>query len=151
MNTPIRGKVAYVLNNGDIVINVGRAHGVHRGMYFDVIDDHNLEIRDPDTQEVIGSLEVSKIKVEVIDTQEKISVATPHLPVKRKGGDSYRVSIPLGPFARSLMPPSWVAEDAISRSEKDSNVEVGNSVVEFIGEIYPDNIDRERIAADIEE
>lgn len=151
MSTPIRGKIAYVLDNGDIVINVGRAHGVRQGMRFDVIDDNNLEIRDPDTREVIGSLEVSKIKVEVIDIQEKISVATPHLPGERRVGDSYRISIPLGPFARSLMPPSWVAEDTISKSEKDSDVEIGNSVVEFIGEIYPDNIDREQITVDIEE
>ena len=101
MRKPIRGKVAYVLGNGDIVINVGAVHGVRLGMYFDVIDDHNLEIRDPDTQEVIGSLEVSKIEVEVIDTQEKISVVTPRRSVERKTEDSYRV----GPFARSLMPP----------------------------------------------
>ncbi len=151
MSTPIRGKVAYVLNNGDIVINVGAAHGVHRGMYFDVLDDRNLEIRDPDTQEVIGSLEISKIKVEVIDIQEKISVATPHLSVERRTEDSYRVSIPLGPFARSLMPPGWVTEEAISRSKKDNNVGIGDSVVQFIGEIYPDNIDREQITVDIEE
>ena len=151
MSTLIRGKIAYVLDNDDIVINVGAAHGVHRGMYFDVLDDHNLEIRDPDTEEVIGSLEVSKIKVEVIDTQEKISVATPYLSVKRRTKSVYRVSTPLGPFARSLMPPSWVTEEAISRSEKDSDVEVGNSVVQFIGEIYPDNIDREQITVDIEE
>ena len=132
MSTPIRGKVAYVLNNGDIVINIGAAHGVRPGMYFDVIDDHNLEIRDPDTQEVIGFLEVSKIEVQVIDTQEKISVATPHRSLERKTEDSYRV----GPFARSLMPPGWLTEDAISRGEKGSDVEVGNSVVQLIGVLY---------------
>ena len=151
MSTLIRGKIAYVLDNGDIVINVGAAHGVHRGMYFDVIDDHKLDIRDPDTKEVIGSLEISKIKVEVIDTQEKISVATPHLSLKKRAKGVYRVSTPLGPFARSLMPDSWVTEDAISWSGKNSDVEVGNSVVQFIGEIYPDNIDRKQITADIEE
>ena len=137
MSTLICGKVAYVLDNGDIVINVGTAHGVHRGMHFDVIDDHGLDIKDPDTEEVIGSLEVLKIKVEVIDTQEKISVAAPHdgLLVRNRASSVYRVSSPVGPFARSLLPAGWVEGDTISLSEKDSNVKIGDSIAQVIEEI----------------
>lgn len=142
MSTPIRGKVAYVLDNGDIAINVGLDHGVHLYMCFDVIDDRQLDIKDPDTEEVIGSLEVSKIRVEIIDTQEKISVATPYdgLSVRKRARGVYRVSQSIGPFARFLMPASWIATDA-----KDSSVKIGDSVIQVIENSDTDDIDEERI------
>ena len=62
MITPIRGKVARVLNEREIAINIGTAHGVTVGMYFDVIDPHYENIKDPDTNEVLGSLGRPKVR-----------------------------------------------------------------------------------------
>ena len=49
MTKPIRGKVARVLNKHEIAINLGTAKGVTVGMYFDVLDAHYEDIKDPDT------------------------------------------------------------------------------------------------------
>ena len=69
MITPIRGKVARVLNKHEIAINVGTAKGVAVGMYFDVMDAYD-EIEDPDTGEVLGSLERPKVRVKIVHVQE---------------------------------------------------------------------------------
>ena len=70
MTKPIRGKVARVLNTREIAINVGVEDGVTVGMYFDVMDLQYEDIRDPDTDEVLGSIERPKVRVKVIHVQE---------------------------------------------------------------------------------
>jgi hypothetical protein len=133
MNEPIRGKVARILNEREIAINVGTAHGVFIGMCFDVIDAQDEEIKDPDTGEVLGSIERSKVKVEVTHVQEKLSVATT-CEVKRMniGGEGT-----YGPFTSFLMPPKWIEKYETLRtqdkgwgplSESNSYVKTGDPV-----------------------
>ncbi len=132
MNEPIRGKVARVLNEREIAINVGTAHGVSIGMYFDVIDAQDEEIKDPDTGEVLGSIERSKVRVEVTHVQEKLSVATT-CEVERMniGGEG------TGPFTNFLMPPKWIEKYETLRTrdkgwgplpESNSYVKTGDPV-----------------------
>ena len=122
MTELIRGKVARVLNKYEIAITVGTADGVTIGMYFDVMDAHEQNIDDPDTGEVLGSIERSKIRVKVIHTQEKLSVASAgpfFLSAREMSSGKYRSSGLLGPFARSLMPPAWVTKyDTVKHTEK---------------------------------
>ena len=135
MNELIRGKVAQVLNEREIAINVGTEHGVYLGMYFDVIDTQDEEIKDPDTGEVLGSIERAKVKVQVTHVQEKLSVATTYqverMNIEREG--TY------GPFTNFLMPPKWVEKYETLRirdkgwsplREIDSYVKVGDPVVQ---------------------
>ncbi|MDE0041408.1 MAG: hypothetical protein OXT74_05195 [Candidatus Poribacteria bacterium] len=127
MNKPIRGKVARVLNGREIVLNIGTANGVVVDMYFDVIDADELEIRDPDTNQLLGSIERSKIRVKIIHAQEKLSVAacSPYVSVrqwKSSGWTSSRGT--LGPFAKSLL----------QSEETDSEASVGDAVVQVIEE-----------------
>ena len=136
MIEPIRGKVASVINEREIAINVGTANGVRVNMYFDVVDTQNEEIKDPDTGEVLGSVERTKIKVKVTHVQEKLSVAsTYHAETVNIGGERGF----LGPFARSFMPPKWVKKYETLRTEDkslfpideyDSLVKVGDPVVQ---------------------
>ena len=65
MTKPIRGKVARILNSRDMVINVGSGSGVVVGMRFDVMDARGEDVEDPDTGEVLGSVERSKVRVEI--------------------------------------------------------------------------------------
>ena len=104
MVKPIRGKVARVLNKHEIAINVGTAHGVAVGMYFDVIDANELDIKDPDTGEVLGSIERGKIRVKITYVQEKLSVAAahPYLSPAQIASSGYRSSSP--PLVHSLPP-----------------------------------------------
>ena len=110
MIEPIRGKVARVLNKYEIAITVGTVDGVNVGMYFDVMDAYEQDIEDPDTGEILGSIERSKIRVKIIYAQEKLSIAAahPYLSAREMSSGRIRSSGTLGPFARSLMPPAWV-------------------------------------------
>ena len=139
MNEPIRGKVASLINEREIAINVGTTGGVAVGMIFDVMDTPDEEIRDPDTNAVLGSIERPKIRVKVTHVQEKLSVASTYLVKSVNiGGSAYHK---LGPFSKSLMPPNWVTkyetfkkeqETADELDEEDSRVKTGDPVVQVI-------------------
>ena len=148
MITPIRGKVARVLNEREIAINIGTAHGVAVGMYFDVIDPHYENIKDPDTNEVLGSLGRPKVTVQVTHVQERLSTAMTYRSKKVDPGDyDYRGYDLLGPFARSLMPSSETTKYETLRKtgklgnepdeldEHESYVNTGDPVVQVIGDI----------------
>ena len=76
-------------------------------MYFDVLDAHYEDIKDPDTGEVLGSFERPKVRVKIIHVQEKSSLATTCTATLERVniGWHHWKNISLGPFARSLMPP----------------------------------------------
>ena len=76
MTTLLRGKVARILDTRNLVINLGATHGVVVGMYFDVLDPKGEDIRDPDTHEILGSLERPKVRVQIVKTEDRISVAS---------------------------------------------------------------------------
>src|SRR2546425_9679519 len=75
-DNPIRGKVARILNSRELAINVGATDGVKVGMYFDVLDPKGEDIKDPDSGEVLGSLERPKVRVKVAKVQDHLSVAS---------------------------------------------------------------------------
>ena len=135
---PIRGKVARVLNAREIAINKGYADGIKMGMYFDVRYPESGDIIDPDTNKVLGSIERTKVRVRVTEVQEKWAVASTY---ERATVDS---PASFGPFARSLMPASWINKyeiETLRKSDKfspvdidedDSDVKVKDPVVQVI-------------------
>lgn len=71
---PIEGKVAQVISERDIAINRGSSAGVEVGMRFKILSSKPSEVRDPDTDELLGTVEISKVEVEVISVQENLAV-----------------------------------------------------------------------------
>ncbi len=69
----IEGKVARILDEYSIVINVGRNNGVVNGMVFAVFVQSNEEVKDPDSGEVLGKLENIKEHIFVAHVQDKFS------------------------------------------------------------------------------
>lgn len=134
MTELIRGKVAQVLSSRDFALNVGSANGVVVGMDFDVIDQ--AEIKDPDTEELLGLIELSKARVRVTDVQDRLAVATTYRETRTQRIDG---SLALGRFSRSLMPSSWLAEyetlkTSESAWEEGRTVTTGDSVVQVVRE-----------------
>ena len=138
MTKLIHGKVARVLNKREIAINVGTENGVTIGMYFSVMEIHDEDIKDPDTGEVLGSIERPKVRLRVTHVQERFSVAATYRKDQVNTGGDF---LSLGPFARSLMPPNWVTRyETLSKieeamdvlDEEDSYVKVGDLVVQVI-------------------
>ena len=107
MTEPIRAKVAKILNSREVVITAGSEQGVRVGMRFDILDRKGENITDPDTGKVLGSVERPKVRVEIVQVQERISVASTY---KRKmvneGGNALEFGF--GDYARALTPSKWV-------------------------------------------
>ena len=70
----IEGKVAKILNSREVVINKGASDGVRIGMKFN-IQEHGINIIDPDSKEQLGCLTRSKITVEAVDVKPRFSIA----------------------------------------------------------------------------
>ena len=66
------GKIADVIDQYRVVINIGASDGVRVGQRF-LIYKIGDEILDPDTKESLGRLEIIKGKGEVIHTQERLA------------------------------------------------------------------------------
>lgn len=154
MTKPIRGKVASVINEREIAINVGTTHGVTVGMYFDVMDAHDEDIRDPDTNEVLGSIKRPKVRVKITYAQERLSVASTYRSKRVNLGGSgggIVAALDLGPFSKSLMPPNWVTkyetlkkrdrttEGLNELNEEDSLVQTSDPVVQVLETDEADN------------
>lgn len=70
----IIGKVARILSDEEVVLNVGSEDGVKAGMEF-VIFSGSDHIIDPETGEDLGAIEIVKGRVGVYHVQDKISLA----------------------------------------------------------------------------
>ncbi len=139
----ISGKIARVLNTREVAINKGQRDGVKVGMIFKVLSLKGSEIRDPDTQETLGSVELVKTRVKVKVVYDRIAVATTYRKRRVNVGGSG-----LGGFGSRLFePPKWetqyetlkTEEAAVEElDEEDSYVQIGDPVVQ---EVNPEEID----------
>jgi len=141
---PLRGKVARILDSRNLVINVGYQQGVELGMYFDVMDPKGEDIQDPDTHEILGSIERPKLRVRITSVQEKLSVASTYKKKKiNLGGESFPATL-ISDYSRYLMPPKWVTKYETFKtneqtwedlSEEQSFVKTGDPVVQVVTQI----------------
>ncbi len=70
----IQGKVAKILNEFQLVLNVGAEQGVRKGMDF-VIFEQGMEVENPDGGDSLGRMELVKGEVTVSHVQDKMSIA----------------------------------------------------------------------------
>lgn len=85
MTELICGKVAAIVDDTTVVLNVGSRHGVHEGMLFAIVAQHQ-EIRDPETGESLGRWESVKGRVVVTHVQERMCTARAPLLDAEAGG-----------------------------------------------------------------
>ena len=79
MAEPIEGKVAKLLDDQTLILNVGRAHGVSQGMVFCIYAPVE-DVKDPDTGESLGSWEAVKGYVQATHPQERLTVCRAYQP-----------------------------------------------------------------------
>ena len=133
----IKGKVARILNSKEVALNIGRKNGVELGMLFNILDSKSYEIEDPDTGEMIGSVERPKVRVKITHVQDGVSVASTYIIERVNVGFS---RIEFSPFTTgTLVPPRWVnrteflktkEKDWEDLDEKESYVSTGDPVVQ---------------------
>lgn len=71
---PITGKVAAIVDDTTLVLNVGSREGVREGQLFAIVASH-AEIFDPDSGESLGAWESVKGRVVVTHVQERMATA----------------------------------------------------------------------------
>ena len=134
----IRGKVARILNSRELVIKLGTEQGIELGMLFDVLDPKGEDIKDPDTGDILGSVERPKVRVKVNKLQDRICVASTYKKTDVNVGGS---GVGIGGFANYLMPPKWITKYETLKteektwedlSEEESYVKIGDPVIQAI-------------------
>jgi len=83
MTDSICGRVAAIIDDTTLVLNVGSAQGVREGMVFAIVSEHQ-EILDPDTGASLGSWEIPKARVVVTHLQERM--CTVRSPRRQEAG-----------------------------------------------------------------
>lgn len=134
----LQGKVASVLNSREVAINIGSASGVEVGMKFDIMSDEKEDILDPDTNDVLGSLDRPKVRVLVSYVTDMFAIASTY----RKTSVNVGGIGGIGPsFAKLLSPPKWIETvETLKTSERtwedldesQSYVKTGDLVVQVL-------------------
>lgn len=69
----IDGKIAQIISESHLVINVGSAAGVRPGMLFAILTE-GAEVSDPETGQSLGKWEMPKGHIRALHVQENMSV-----------------------------------------------------------------------------
>ena len=99
----IRGRVAAILNDRELVLNVGEKAGVHEAMRFRILDEPRA-VKDPETGEELGEVSKEKVRVKVVQVQPLLSIARTY--------ETYQVNI------GGLMPDFSFLEKGMFRTRK---------------------------------
>lgn len=70
----LQGRVAAVLNERELAINIGGTQGVKQGMIFAIMTESPLEILDPETKEILGTFQREKVRVKAMEVHDKVSI-----------------------------------------------------------------------------
>jgi hypothetical protein len=114
MSELIEARVAQILNSRDLVLNKGQGDGVEPGMVFEILAPQGEEIRDPETDEVLGSVERPKVVVRIVQVEPKLAVARTFRSHRRNigGADTTRQ------WMRVFEPAKYVVEyDTLKTSD----------------------------------
>ncbi len=84
MLRPIEGKVIKILDEYNILINLGWKDGLADDMNVVVFTTGSEEVKDPNTDESLGCLELVKGHLKVAHVQERCSICAAE-PVKKVG------------------------------------------------------------------
>jgi hypothetical protein len=135
------GKVAAVLNERELVINIGSRNGVEEDAKFKVLANEPTEIIDPETGEFLGTLDREKVRVRAVEIQERLTICRTYRVEYISGGALYNIfSGGLAAFGNE--PPRKVVETLRvdentyppPLSEEESYVKKGDRVVQIFDE-----------------
>ena len=157
MTEPIRGRVARLFNSRQLALNVGRQNGVASGTLFDILDPAYEDITDPETGEILGSIDQAKVRVEVTKVEDRVCLATT--------GVKHRVNVGGGgasmdAIGRLFAPQKWIEvyerldkrpEGTEHIDEVGSYVKVGDPAIQVIEASEEKEVDAQERASDSEE
>jgi hypothetical protein len=137
----LQGRVAQILNERELVINIGQEKGVKIGMKFAVLAETPIEIHDPETGDVLDVLDREKVRVEAAEVRPKITVCRTYVTRVIPGGTLYSGGLISGMTAMSeaLSPPRKVVETLRAKdkslppplSPEESYVKINDRVIQI--------------------
>ena len=131
----LRAKVAKVLNSTDLALNRGAEHGVEVGMRFAILSDRGADITDPDTQEVLDSVEIAKTLVKIISVTPRLAVGRTFRSKGASGGIVAALSfMNTGERAETLRTDERRVQQDLD--PKDSFIKAGDEAVQYTGDSY---------------
>lgn len=128
----IEGKVAGILTERELTINIGSDKGVYGGMTFKVLTRSPLEIKDPETGEILGEVDREKVRVKADEVNKKFTICKTY----RKYRSPRSVLYDIGMLMRSPMvnhETLKVEDSSLPQplSEEESIVKVGDRVIQI--------------------
>ena len=97
----LRGYVARLITDDELVINLGSRDGVKEDMIFSILDEATENITDPKTGEDLGSIERVKAQVKITAVSERLSLGLISWPSRNREGFPGNIGILMGPKPRS--------------------------------------------------
>jgi hypothetical protein len=136
----ISGKVVAVLSRRELVLNVGAADSVVVGMKFVILNSKGVDVTDPDTDVVLGTVEVPKTVVKVVRVDgEHLSVARTFRTVPGSPGIFAAASAMTGqPSRTETLDIASGSSLKAELSEEESYVKRGDVALETKGDEYDD-------------
>ena len=130
MTAAIEGRVAGILDEYHLIINVGAAQGVKEGMRF-VIFAQGADVKDPDTGQPLGKWEFPKGTVKAKHVQDKMTVCISEPPEggAKPAGDTTRV------LSADMI--SMSMREQFQRESQAQKMNVNRAQVEGLPEIGP--------------
>jgi hypothetical protein len=103
----IKGQVAQVISDREVILNRGTADGVKADMYFKIVDPKTLDVVDPETGENFGGLSKIKIVVRAVEVTERLTLARTFRTREVNIGGS---NSSLGSIASAFAAPKYIDE-----------------------------------------
>jgi len=128
---PLQGKVVMVLNERELIINIGAEAGVKQNMKFKILSYSPMEIHDPETGDLLGLLDREKVRVTVSKLEPRYSICK-----------TYRLrTVGVLPSIAALMAPVQSVPETLRTTdstlppplpEEESYVKKGDRVVQIL-------------------
>lgn len=121
----IQGKVIRKLSPTELVVNIGRSHGVDESSRF-IVFALGDEVNDPDTGESLGSLEIVRGRAEAKHVQEKMS--TIRSVEKRRVTMDRERPLPRDPIFSQIVPRTEIVTEEVEVTIPFEGVQDGDLV-----------------------
>jgi hypothetical protein len=117
----IKGRVARIVSDREIIINRGAVDGVEIGMYFKVLDPVTEDILDPDDGTTLGSISRVKVVLEAAEVTDRLTLARTfrRSEVNIGGGG--------GAIGALFAPPKYVTKVETIRRDESFPSSIGES------------------------
>jgi hypothetical protein len=128
----IEGKVATILSERELTINIGSDRGVYQGMRFKVLSRDPLDIVDPETNEKLGVVDREKVRVMAEEVNNKFTICKTYRKFP-SAGSALDSAITIMGGLRIREETLKIEDSSLPQplSEEESIVKIGDRVIQI--------------------